>query len=41
MLLTRSDPVAGIMAVTEEETIPRAPLTGTAAERRYMERKWC
>jgi hypothetical protein len=41
VLVTRSDPVEGTMAVTEEEAIPRSALTGTAAERRYMERKWC
>ncbi len=41
VLVTRNDPVAGTMAVAEDEMIPRAPLTGTAAERRYMERKWC
>jgi hypothetical protein len=40
--VTRSDPVAGTtVAVTEEQAIPRARLTGTAAERRYMVRKWC
>ncbi len=41
MLVTRSDQVAGTMAVTDEQAVLRAPLTGTAAERRYMERKWC
>ena len=40
VLVTRSDPVAGTIAVTEEQAIPRAPLTGTTAERRYIERKW-
>jgi hypothetical protein len=41
VLVTRHDPVAGTTVVMEEETMQRAPLTGTAAERRYMERKWC
>jgi hypothetical protein len=31
--------IAGTAAVTEEQAISRAPLTGTAAERRYMERR--
>ncbi len=41
VLVTRSDPVEGTTVVTEEEAIPRARLTGTATERRYMDRKWC
>ncbi len=42
MLVTRSDPVAcTIVVVTEEQAILRALLTGTTAERHYMERKWC
>jgi hypothetical protein len=41
VLVTRSDPVADTTVVTEEEAIPPAPLTGTAAERHYMERKIC
>ena len=35
------DPVTGATVVTEERTVPPLPLTGTKAERRYMERKWC
>jgi hypothetical protein len=31
VLVTRSDPVAGTMAVTEEQVILCAPLTGAAA----------
>ncbi len=41
MLVTRHDPVAGRTVLTEEETMQRAPLTGTAAEKRYIERKLC
>ncbi len=41
MLVTRGDPVAGTMAVTEEQTVPRARFTGTAAKKRFMEIKWC
>ncbi len=40
VLVTLSYPVTGTTVVTEE-AIQRSPLTGTAAERRYMERKWC
>jgi hypothetical protein len=45
VLVTRNyDPVAGTTVTTEEKAIvpqfPRMPLTGTAAERRYMERQW-
>jgi hypothetical protein len=41
VLVTRSDPVAGTMTVTEELSVPRARFTGTAAEQRFMELKWC
>ncbi len=41
IVVMRSDPIAGTLAVTEEQAVPRAPLTGTAAERRVMECKWC
>ena len=41
LLVARVDPVTGATAVTEERTVPPLPLTGTKAERRYMERKWC
>jgi hypothetical protein len=43
VLVMRSDlTVAGTtVVVTELQAIPRAPLTETAAERRYKERKWC
>jgi hypothetical protein len=42
VLVTRSDPtMVGTTVMTEEQAIPRAPLTGTAAERHYMEHKWC
>jgi hypothetical protein len=34
VLVTRSDPVAGRPVVTEEQAIPRAPQTVTAADRR-------
>ena len=41
VLVMRVDPVTGATAVTEERTVPCVPLTGTKAERRYMERKSC
>jgi hypothetical protein len=41
VLVARVDPVTGATVVTEERTVPPLPLTGTKAERRYMERKWC
>ena len=41
VLVTRSDPVAGTAAMTEEQAVPRARFTGTTAEKRFMERKWC
>jgi hypothetical protein len=40
VLVTRSDPVAGNTVVTEETAMQRMLLTGTAAEKRYMERMW-
>jgi hypothetical protein len=33
--------VCSTTMVTDEQAIPRERLAGTAAERRYMERKWC
>ncbi len=33
--------VRGTTMVTNEQATPRERLTGTAAERCYMERKWC
>ena len=41
VLVGRVDPETGATVVTEERTVPPLPLTGTKAERRYMERKWC
>ncbi len=41
VLVMRVDPTTGATAVTEEQEVPRAQLTVTAAERRFMERKWC
>jgi hypothetical protein len=41
VLVTRSDPVAGTVAMMEEQAVPRARFTGTTAEKRFMERKWC
>jgi hypothetical protein len=40
VLVTRSDPVAGTRMVEEQAVVPRARFTGTAAEKRFMERKW-
>ncbi len=40
VLVTRSDPVTGAAVTTVEQTMPQMALTGTPAERRYMERKW-
>ncbi len=41
VLVTRSDPVAGTVSMTEERAVPRARFTGITAEKRNMERKWC
>ncbi len=40
VLVTRSDPVAGTTVVMEEKTMQHMLLTRTAAEKRYMVRKW-
>jgi hypothetical protein len=39
-LVTRSDRVTGTAVTTAEQMMQRMALTGTSAERRYMERKW-
>jgi hypothetical protein len=41
VLVMRIDPTTGATAVTEEQEMPRAQLTGNPAKRRFMERKWC
>jgi hypothetical protein len=41
VLVMSSDPVAGTMTVAEEQAVPRARFMGTAAEKHFMERKWC
>ncbi len=41
VLVTRSDPVAGTAAMTEDRAMLRARFTGTTAEKRFMECKWC
>jgi hypothetical protein len=38
---TRHDLVTGAVTVTEEQTVQRARFTGTVAEKRFMECKWC
>jgi hypothetical protein len=41
VLVTRSDLVTRAVTVTEEQTVQCARFTGTVAEKRFMERKWC
>jgi hypothetical protein len=41
VLVTRRDLVTGAVTVTDEQAVPRAHFTGTVAEKRFMERKWC
>jgi hypothetical protein len=41
VLVTRSDPIAGTVTVTEERSVPRVRFTGTTAEKCFMECKWC
>ncbi len=41
VLVTRRDLVTGTVTVTEEQTVQRAHFTGTVAEKRFMESKWC
>ncbi len=41
VLVTRRDLVTGAVTVTEEQAAPRVHFTGTVAEKRFMERKWC
>ncbi len=41
MLVTQHDLVTSAVTVTEEQTVQRARFTGTVAEKRFMERKWC
>jgi hypothetical protein len=43
VLVSRSDSAdegAALTVVTEEKVVPRLPLTGNTAEKRYMEREW-
>jgi hypothetical protein len=41
VLVTCSDSVAGTVAVMEKQAVQCACFTGTAAEKRVLERKWC
>ena len=41
VLVTQRDLVTSAATVTEEQTVQRARFTGTVAEKRFMERKWC
>ncbi len=41
VLVTRRDLVTGATTVKEEQTVQRAHFTGTVAEKRFMERRWC
>jgi hypothetical protein len=41
VLMTRRDLVTSAVTVMEEQTVQRARSTGTVAEKRFMERKWC
>jgi hypothetical protein len=41
VLVTRRDLVTCAVTVTEEQIVQRAHFTGTVAEERFMERKWC
>jgi hypothetical protein len=41
VLVTRRDLVTGAVTATEGQAVPRAHFTGTVAEKRFMERKWC
>ncbi len=41
VLETRRDLVTSAATVTEEQTVQRAHFTGTVAEKRFMERRWC
>ncbi len=41
VLVARRDLVTGETTMTEEQTVQRAQYTGTVAEKRFMERRWC
>jgi hypothetical protein len=41
VLAVRRDPVTGDTTMTEEQTVERAHYTGSPAEKRFMERRWC
>ncbi len=40
VLVRSSEPIVSTTVVTEEKEVQRMLLTGTAAEKRYMEREW-
>ncbi len=40
-MVTLRDLVTGATTVTEEQAVQRAHFTGTVAEKRFMERRWC
>jgi hypothetical protein len=41
VLVARRDLVTSETTMTEEQTVQRAHYTGTVAEKRFMERRWC
>jgi hypothetical protein len=41
VLAVRRDLVTGETTMTEEQTVVRAHYTGSPAEKRFMERRWC
>jgi hypothetical protein len=41
VLVALRDLITGATTVTEEQAVQRAHFTGTVAEKRFMERRWC
>jgi hypothetical protein len=41
VLVARRDLVTGDTTMTEEQTVEYAHYTGSPAEKRFMERRWC
>jgi hypothetical protein len=41
VLAVRRDPVTGDTTMTEEQAVERAHYTGSPAEKKFMERRWC
>jgi hypothetical protein len=41
VLVTLRDLVTGSVTVMEEQAVQRVHFTGTVAEKRFMERRWC